>query len=227
MKLKTRNSWKTPLDTEGERIMNGTDQFKRATTILVLVAAVAILGCREQRKEEVMQTVSLKERTGEVTFQGNPLTLLGAKPAVGAQAPDAVLVDKQLKEVNLSSSFGKTVLVSAVPSLDTGVCDAQTRRFNQEAATLPDVVIVTVSMDLPFAQSRWCGAAGVDNLVVLSDHRAASFGSNYGVLIKELRLLARSIFVIAPDGKLKYMEIVPEMTQHPDYDAALKAAGKK
>ncbi len=164
-----------------------------------------------------------KERKGVVTFKGNPLTLIGAEVTIGQKAPDFQVLAQDLSAVTLVSSQGKTRLVSVVPSLDTPVCDAQTRRFNQEAAKLPNVVILTISMDLPFAQKRWCGAAGVDKVQVLSDHRDASFGITYGVLIKELRLLSRSIFVIDGSGTVRYVEYVPEVTQHPNYDAALKA----
>lgn len=166
---------------------------------------------------------NLEERQGIVTFKGNPLTLLGPEPAVGMDAPDFTLLAGDLSAVQLSNYVGRKVLISVVPSIDTGVCDMQTRRFNEEASSLGDVAVLTVSADLPFAQARWCGAAGVDNLTMLSDHRDVGFGSAYGVLISELRLLARAIFVIGADRKIQYLEIVPEMTDHPDYDAALAA----
>ena len=165
-----------------------------------------------------------QERKGDVTFRGNPLTLIGPKISVGANAPDFQVLGQDLSTVTLATSQGKVRLISVVPSLDTPVCDAQTRRFNQEAAKLPSAAILTVSMDLPFAQKRWCGAAGIDKVQVLSDHRDASFGKAYGVLIKELRLLSRSIFVVDSNGTVRYVEYVPEVTSHPNYDAALAAA---
>ncbi|MEK7269732.1 MAG: thiol peroxidase [Planctomycetota bacterium] len=164
------------------------------------------------------------ERTGVITFKGNPLTLVGPEPKVGLPAPDATLLGKDLSAVKISSFRGKVCVISCVPSLDTPVCDIQTRRFNKEATLLgPDVVVLTASMDLPFAQARWCGAAGVDRVVTLSDHRDASFGLAFGMLVKELRLLARGVFVLDKAGVLRYAQIVKEITTEPDYDAALKA----
>lgn len=164
----------------------------------------------------------MKERTGELTFKGNPLTLLGDRLSVGDTAPDFTLTANDLSKVSLGDSAGKIRLISVVPSLDTGVCDAQTRRFNVEAAGFGDnVVIYTVSADLPFAQSRWCGNAGVDKVQTLSDHFDMNFADAYGVHVKELRLDSRSIFIIDADGKLAYVEYVPEVAQHPEYDAAL------
>ncbi|MBK8189814.1 MAG: thiol peroxidase [Vampirovibrionales bacterium] len=168
--------------------------------------------------------MSTPERQGVITFKGNPLTLLGADVAVGAKAPDFTVLANDLSPVTLQSGQGKTRLVVCVPSLDTPVCDTEARRFNEEAAKLSNVETLVVSMDLPFAQSRWCGAAGVNNVQSASDHRDASFGVNYGVLIKELRLLARAIFVINADNTVVYKEIVPEVTSEPNYEAALKAA---
>lgn len=165
-----------------------------------------------------------KERTGVVTFKGNPLTLIGAEVKVGQKAPDFQVVAQDLSPVTLAGSRGKTRLISVVPSLDTPVCDAQTRRFNQEAAQLPNVSILTISVDLPFAQKRWCGAAGIEKVQVLSDHKETSFGTAYGVLIKELRLLSRAIFVVDASDTVRYVEYVPEVTSHPNYDAALQAA---
>jgi len=167
----------------------------------------------------------MSERPGAVTFQGNPLTLLGEEVKAGDKAPDFQALDNGLSPVSLPKYQGKVLIISSVPSLDTPVCDLETRRFNEEAAGLgTDVVILTVSMDLPFAQARWCGAAGVTNVTTLSDHRDASFGTAYGVLIKELRLLARAVFVIDRKGDIRYVELVKEITHEPDYDAALKAA---
>lgn len=169
----------------------------------------------------------MTERSGAVTFQGNPLTLLGNEVRPGEKAPDFVGLDNSLAPVNLSSYSGKVLVLSSVPSLDTPVCDMETRRFNSEAAGLgSDVVILTISMDLPFAQKRWCGAAGVTHVTTLSDHKDASFGMNYGVLIKELRLLARAVFVVDRGGMVRYVELVKEVTHEPDYDAALKAVAE-
>ncbi|MGC8602170.1 MAG: thiol peroxidase [Desulfomonilaceae bacterium] len=166
----------------------------------------------------------MTERKGLVTFKGNPLTLIGKEVKVGDMAPDFTALANDLSTVNLSSFRGKPLIISSVPSLDTPVCDMSTRRFNQEATSLGDeVTILTVSMDLPFAQARWCGAAGVKNIVTLSDHKDASFGMAYGLLIKELRLLARSVFVIDKEGKIQYFQLVPEVAQEPDYDSALNA----
>jgi len=166
----------------------------------------------------------MMERTGVATLQGNPLTLLGPELKAGDKAPDFTLNKDLLTEVTLADFEGKVKLISVVPSLDTGVCDAQTRRFNKEAASLgEDVVILTVSVDLPFAQARWCGAAGVDKVITLSDYKNRSFGLAYGVLIKELQLDMRSIFVLDKDNKLVYVEYVREMSEHPDYEKALAA----
>ncbi|WP_026701386.1 thiol peroxidase [Salibacterium aidingense] len=160
----------------------------------------------------------------EVTFKGTPMTLRGSEVKLGEKAPDFTVLANDLSEVTLEDTKGKVRLISVVPSVDTGVCDQQTRRFNEEAAVLDGVEVLTISCDLPFAQKRWCAAAGVDNLQMLSDHRDLSFGENYGVAIEELRLLARSIFVINSDGEVTYTEYVPEATNHPDYDAAIEAA---
>ena len=169
----------------------------------------------------------MEERKGAVTIRGNPLTLLGKEIKTGANAPDVELLDNELKPVKISDYKGKVVVVSAVPSLDTPTCDMETRRFNTEAAKLGgDVVILTISTDLPFAQKRWCGAAGVDRVKTLSDHREAAFGQAYGVLIKELRLLARSIFVVDQKGVVQYVQHVKEVSQEPDYDAVIAAVKK-
>jgi len=158
-------------------------------------------------------------------MRGNPLTLVGNEIKVGDQAPDFVVLDNDLKPVQFSSYRGKVCIICSVPSLDTPVCDMETRRFNNEAASLSDeVAILTVSMDLPFAQKRWCGAAGVDRVQTLSDHREASFGTAYGLLIKELRLLARAVLVVDKQGKVTYVQLVKEIAEEPDYDAALQAA---
>lgn len=160
-------------------------------------------------------------------MKGNPLTLLGEEIKVGDKAPDFTALDNGLAPVELSSFRGKVCIVCSVPSLDTPVCDIEARRFNEEASKLgPDVAVLVVSMDLPFAQKRWCAAAGVSDVQTLSDHRDASFGAAYGVLIKELRLLARAIFVIDKEGVVRHVELVKEIADEPDYEAALAAAGK-
>jgi len=169
----------------------------------------------------------MEERKAAVTLRGNPLTLVGSEIKAGANAPDVELLDNELKPVKFSDFKGKVVVVSAVPSLDTPTCDMETRRFNTEAAKLGDnVVILTISTDLPFAQKRWCGAAGVDRVKTLSDHRETAFGLAYGVLIKELRLLARSIFVVDQNGVIQYVQHVREIAQEPDYDAVIAAVKK-
>jgi thioredoxin-dependent peroxiredoxin len=174
-----------------------------------------------------MEGNNMTERTGIVTIHGNPLTLMGEEIKVGAAAPDVELVDNDLKPVKLSSYRGKTLVVAAVPSLDTPVCDIETRRFNDEAAHLGGgIQMLTISMDLPFAQKRWCGAAGVERLTTLSDHREAAFGLAYGVLIKELRLLARAVFIIDREGALQYMQLVKEVSNEPNYEEVLQALGK-
>jgi len=158
-----------------------------------------------------------------VTMRGNPVTLVGDEVKVGDKARDFTVIDNDLNPVTLQDTSGVRLFLT-VPSLDTGVCDAEVRRFNEEAAKLDGVKVYTISMDLPFAQKRWCGAAGIDNVVVLSDHRDASFGTNWGVLIKELRLLARAVFVVDSSNTVTYVEYVPEVTSHPNYEAALEAA---
>jgi thiol peroxidase len=166
----------------------------------------------------------MEERTGIITMKGNPLTLIGKELKIGDSAPDVEVLDNNLSPVKLSSFRGKICVISSVPSLDTPVCDMETRRFNKEAGKLSaDIQILTISMDLPFAQKRWCGAAGVDKLVTLSDHRNASFGIAYGVLIKELRLLARSVFVADREGIIKYIQMVNEISKEPDYNAIMNA----
>jgi thiol peroxidase len=166
----------------------------------------------------------MDERTGIITFKGNPMTLLGPVLNVGDKAPAFTAVDTTLAPVGLDTHPGKIRIISAVPSLDTPVCDTETRRFNQEAASLPDsVVVLTVSLDLPFAQKRWCGAAGIDRVITLSDYRERSFGLAYGVLIKELLLLARCIFVVDGQGIIRYIQQVPEVTSEPDYAAVIAA----
>jgi len=167
----------------------------------------------------------MSEKSGIITFKGNPMTLLGPELKVGDAAPAFTVVDNALAPTTLASYAGKVKIISAVPSLDTPVCDTETRRFNQEAANLPgDVVVLTISQDLPFAQKRWCGAAGIDKVVTLSDYRERSFGLAYGVLIKELLLLTRAVFVLDAADRIRYIQIVPEVTAEPDYAAAIAAA---
>jgi len=164
------------------------------------------------------------ERPGATTLKGNPLTLIGPELKPGDSAPEFTVTDGALKPVSLTDTGSNVRIISVVPSLDTPVCDAQTKRFNEEASKLPGVDILTVSMDLPFAQKRWCGAFGVDKVKMLSDHKDASFGSNYGTLIKEMRIESRAIFVIDPKNKILHAEYVKEVADFPNYEAALGAA---
>jgi thiol peroxidase len=159
-----------------------------------------------------------------VTFKGNAVTLVGNEIKVGDVAPDFKVLANDLSEVTLADTKGFVRLISVVPSIDTGVCDAQTRRFNEEAAKIDGVKVLTISVDLPFAQKRWCAANGIENVQTLSDHRDVSFGQAYGVLIKELRLLARAVFVVDRSDRVTYVEYVPEVTNHPNYEAAMEAA---
>jgi len=169
----------------------------------------------------------MSERREGVTFMGNPLTLLGNELKVGESAPDFVVLDNNLSPVSFSSFRGKVCILSSVPSLDTPVCDMETRKFNEEAGRLgKDIAILTISMDLPFAQKRWCAAAGVAHVQTLSDHREASFGSACGVLIKELRLLARAIFLIDRKGVIQYIQFVKEISKEPDDEEVFNALRK-
>jgi len=166
----------------------------------------------------------MQERKGVITFKGGPLTLIGPEIKVGDNAPNFKVLTNSLQEVSLDNYKGKTLILSVAPSLDTGVCAAQTHRFNNEVANLPpSVEVLTISADLPFAQSRFCGAENI-KIQTLSDHREMSFGDAYGTHIKELRLEARALFVVGKDGKIKHAEYVKEATNHPDYDKALAAA---
>jgi len=168
-----------------------------------------------------------QERAGAVLFKGNPATLLGPVIKVGAAAPDFRVVDNGLQPVTLATDAGKVRLITVVPSLDTPVCDTMTRRFNQEAAELiGPVAVYTISVDLPFAQKRWCGNAGIEKVTTLSDYQDRSFGLNYGVLLKDLKLLARAVYVIDQNGRIAYAELVPEVTAEPNYGAALEAVRK-
>lgn len=165
-----------------------------------------------------------QERNGVITFKGNPMTLVGQPVKAGDPAPDFRVVDNALQPVTLASSAGKIRLITVVPSLDTPVCDTMTRTFNQDAANLPaNVAVYAISLDLPFAQKRWCGNAGIDKVQTLSDYQDRSFVLNYGLLIRELKLAARAVLVIDAGDRVSYLQIVPEVTGEPDYDAALSA----
>ena len=180
-----------------------------------ILASLFFFGC----KENIM-----REQTSMVTMKGQPVTLVGKVVKVGQKAPDFDVVANDMSVVKFSSYRGKICIICSVPSLDTSVCDIETRRFNEEAGKLgSDVAVLTISMDLPFAQKRWCGAAGVKNVQTLSDYREASFGEAYGVLIKELRLLARAVFVVDKKGAIRYIQLVKEVASEPDYEAALNA----
>ena len=169
----------------------------------------------------------MHERTGLITFKGKPVTLVSNIITVGKKSPNFVVTANDMSPVELSSLRGKIVVISSVPSLDTPVCDTETRRFNQEAGKLgSDIVVLTISMDLPFAQKRWCAANGIDHVRTVSDYSDASFGTSYGVLIKELRLLARAVFIVDRDGVIRYIQLVKEVSQEPDYDAILNALKK-
>lgn len=189
-------------------------------TILAAVCLVLLSACH------VHQPIAPRERAGEVTLRGKPVTLLGEPVGVGEVAPDFVAVKQDMTEARLSDYAGKTVVLSVVPSVDTAVCATQTRAFNEKAAALGDsVVILTISMDLPMAQKRFCAAEGIDRVVTLSDFRYWDFSTKYGQRIKESGLLARGIYVINPQGVVVYKELVGELTTEPNYDAALKAIG--
>jgi thiol peroxidase len=164
------------------------------------------------------------ERPGATTLKGKPLTLIGPELKAGDKAPDFEVVDNSLSTVTLKQTGNSVRIMSVVPSLDTPVCDAQTKRFNDELARLSGLEVLTVSMDLPFAQKRWCGAFGVERVKMLSDHKHGSFGASYGTLIKELRIESRAIFVVDKDNVIRHVEYVKEVADHPDYEAALKAA---
>ena len=169
----------------------------------------------------------MRERKGILTLKGEPVTLLGQEVRAGDTAPGFTVLDGDLSPVEFSSFRGKPCIISSVVSLDTSVCDVQTRRFNEEVAKLSaDLEVLTISMDLPFAQKRWCGAAGVDRVRTLSDYRDASFGEAYGVLIKELRLLARAVFLVDREGIVQHAQVVREVTDEPDYEAVLAAAAE-
>src|ERR1700676_1675919 len=164
------------------------------------------------------------ERPAATTLRGNPMTVVGPELKAGDPAPDFQAVDDALKTVDLAATGNGVRIFSVVPSLDTPVCDAQTKRFNEEAGKLPDVSIYTISMDLPFAQKRWCGTYGVDHVKMVSDHRDGSFGQAYGTLIKDLRIMSRAIFVVDKNNVIRHVEYVKDVGDHPNYEAALAAA---
>jgi thiol peroxidase len=164
------------------------------------------------------------ERTGATTLMGKPMNLTGPELKPGDTAPDFHAIDPSMQTISLGDTGSGIRIFSVIPSLDTPVCDAQTKRFNEEVANLPDVTVYTISADLPFAQKRWSGAFGVDRVKMLSDHKDMSFGENYGTLIKDLRIESRAIFVVDKENKIKYAEYVKEVADHPDYESALKAA---
>lgn len=172
-------------------------------------------------------TTVLEEHPGAVTFKGQPLTLMGKPVHVGEKAPNFQVVDNALNLIDFSKFKDKLCIISVVPSLDTPVCDIQTRHFNEAASKLgKDITILTISMDLPFAQARWCGAADVHQVITLSDHRNASFGQAYGLLIKEWRLLGRAVFIVDKDGVIRYTQYIKEISQQPDYNSVLDEAKK-
>ena len=195
----------------------GSHVKQSSLLVACILLAAAVAGAAEP--------ASVPERTGLVTMKGKPLVLLGDSPGAGAAAPEFRVVDSAFKPVKLSDFKGKIVLISAVPSLDTGVCSLQTRRFNEEAAKLPtNVVVLTISMDLPFAQKRFCAAEKIARLQVLSDSVWREFGTKYGLVIKDMGILSRCVFVVGADGRVLYRDLVPEIATEPKYDAALQAA---
>ncbi|MDW7670744.1 MAG: thiol peroxidase [Bacillota bacterium] len=169
----------------------------------------------------------MEKRKGMVTIKGNPVTLIGSPVKVGAPAPEFAALTRAMQPFRLSDVKGKKVLISVAHSVDTGVCDLQTARFNEEAAKLANSVVVSISMDLPFALKRYCADRGIENSIVLSDHKDADFGLKYGFLIEELRLLARGLVVIDEKGIVRYVEVVPEVSEHPDYDQALSVLNQE
>jgi len=167
----------------------------------------------------------MSERKGLITLGGKPVTLTGHEVRLGDAAPNFVAIDNQLAPVEFSAYRGKVIILSSVLSLDTSVCDTETRKFNEAAAKLePEVKIVTLSMDLPFTQKRWCAAAGIDQVVTLSDHKERAFGLAYGLLIKEIAMLARAVLVIDRQGIVRYIELVKEVGTEPDYEKVIAAA---
>jgi len=192
-------------------------RYRLIALVVLAVMSLAATGC---------QTKVPVERSGAVTLRGEPVTLVGEPVEVGQAAPDFVAVAMDMSEKRLSDYTGRPVVLSVVPSVDTKVCSLQTQRFNEAVAALSDdAVVLTISMDLPMAQQRFCAAEGVDNVVMLSDYRYWDFAKSYGLRIKESGLLARAVYVISPQGKVVYKQLVPELTTEPDYDAALNAIG--
>lgn len=157
------------------------------------------------------------------TFRGEKVTLVGKRVQVGEVVPDFSLMTRELTHQGLADFAGKKKVISVVPSIDTGICSVQTRTFNKALSDRDDTVVITISEDLPFAQARWCGAAGIDKVVTLSDYKSNSFGQAYGVLIKEFQLDMRSIFVLDANNKITYVEYLTEMSEHPNYEAAIQA----
>lgn len=194
--------------------------MSRISIRVFLACVLAGLACVSFAKDESAPT----ERTGIVSLRGKGLTLVGHPVKAGDAAPAFTAVANDMSTFNFDPKSGKVYILSAVPSLDTSVCSMETKRFNEEASKLEGVQIVTISMDLPFAQKRWCGAEGVKNLQTVSDYRDRSFGMEYGVLMKENKLLARAVFVVGKDGRITYEQIVAELAEQPDYDAVLAAA---
>lgn len=195
----------------------------KTNLIFILTLSILLAGGVAVRAEEASKGVSLmKEIQGGVTFKGGPLTLAGNELKVGDVVPDFKLLANDLSEVKLADTKGVRVFTT-VPSLDTPVCDLQVKRFNEEAAKLANVTVFAVSADLPFAQARWCGAAGAKNVKTLSDHRDMAFAAAWGLYVKELRLVARSVFVVDSQNKIVYRELVKEITNSPNFDAALAA----
>lgn len=164
----------------------------------------------------------MSDRAGIVTFAGKPVTLTGNEIKIGDKAPDFTGVNQSLEQVSLSSFKGKTVVIAVYLSVDTGVCQAQNRKFNEIASKMSDVVVIGISMDLPFAQKRFCAAEGIEKIITLSDHREHEFGQKYGFLIKELVMFARGTVIIDKEGIVRFVEILPEVATEPDYDATLK-----
>jgi thiol peroxidase len=199
--------------------------MRRVMMTMMGLAAAAMSGCACAGQCSIDNSKESEVRTGEVTLRGAPLTLEGQSPDVGARAPEFAAVATDMSEQRLSAYKGRTVVLLTMPSLDTPVCDVEARTFNERAAALPsDVVVLTVTMDLPFAMKRWCGAHGVERVVALSDSKLREVARGYGVLIRENGLLARAVWVIGPDGVIRYRQIVPDVASEPDYDAALAAA---
>jgi thiol peroxidase len=211
----TLMDWKSKAEAEYKKLKEELE--KKAEKKLAEAKAAA-------RELAAKAAPAAPERSGLVSFKGNPMTLLGTEVKVGDKAPDFKVLDNAMQPATLDSFRGKIKIISSVPSLDTPVCDMETRRFNQEADRMPEnVVVLTVSMDLPFAQKRWCAAAGVEKVKTLSDFQARSFGPAYGVLIKELQLLARAVFIVDDQDVVRYVEIVPEIAKEPDYGRVLEA----